>query len=170
MGLFNKLKNKRQEETIIENTENGCIYAPMEGEVVPLEEIRDGVFSEGMLGKGCGIKPSEGNLYAAFDGEVILITPTKHAIALKSRDGMELLIHVGIDTVNMKGEGFHPLVKPGDRVKCGQTIMTFSISDIEAAGYTATTAIIVTNSQEFANVEVIMQGVSKKSEKIMQVS
>jgi sugar PTS system EIIA component len=79
---------------------------------------------------------------------------------------MELLIHVGIDTVNMEGEGFHPLVKPGDRVKCGQTIMTFSISGIEAAGYASTTAIIVTNSQEFANVEVIMQGAGKKSKKI----
>jgi sugar PTS system EIIA component len=170
MGLFNKLKNKRQEETIIENSENGIIYAPMEGEVIPLKEIRDGVFSEGMLGKGFGMKPSEGNLYAPFDGEVILITPTKHAIAIKSREGMELLIHVGIDTVNMNGEGFHQLVKPGDRVKCGQAIMTFSISDIEVAGYETTTAIIVTNSQEFVNVDVLVEGVSKRSEKIVQVS
>lgn len=170
MSIFKKLINKVQDKTIIEETEKGCIYAPIEGEVIPLEEIHDGVFSEEMLGKGCGIKPSVGKIYAPFDGEVILIANTKHAIALKSSDGIELLIHVGMDTVKMNGKGLNPVVKVGERVKCGQLIMEFSISDIENAGYVTTTAIIVTNSQGYANVEVMTQGVTKKSEKIIQVS
>ena len=87
-----------QEETIVENIENGYIYAP-------------------------------------FDGEVVLVANTKHSIVLKSYDGIELLIHVGMDTVKMNGEGFQTLVKVGDKVKCGRSIMTFSISDIENAGY-----------------------------------
>jgi sugar PTS system EIIA component len=170
MGIFKKLINKIQDKKTMEKTESGYIYAPMDGEVIPLKEILDGVFSEGMLGKGCGMKPSVGEIYAPFDGEVILIAPTKHAIGLKSNDGIELIIHVGIDTVKMNGKSFQPFVKAGDKVKCGQSIMTFSISDIEAAGYVTTTAIIVTNSEEYPNEVVLMQGVRKRLEKIMQIS
>lgn len=170
MGILKKLINKIQDEKIVGKTESGYIYAPMDGEVIPLKDIRDGVFSEGMLGKGCGMKPSIGEVYAPFDGEVILISPTKHAIGLKSNDGIELLIHVGIDTVKMNGKGFQLFVKAGDKVKCGQSIMNFSIADIEAAGYVATTAIIVTNSEKYLNEAVLMLGVRKRSEKIMQIS
>jgi len=170
MGIFQKLINKAKEKSIIEEKENGYIYSPMEGEVIPLEEIEDAVFSEGIVGKGCGMRPSEGKVYAPFGGEVILIANTKHAIALKSCDGIELLIHVGMDTVKMNGKGFCPLVKVGDRVKCGQLIMNFSISDIKTAGYVTTTAIIVTNPEEYANVDVLIQGVKKKTERIMKIS
>lgn len=169
MNIFQKFINKKQEETIIEKTENGFIYAPMEGEVIPLKEINDGVFSEEMLGKGCGIKPTNGKLYAPFDGEIVLIIETKHAIALKSSDGIELLIHVGMDTVKMNGKGFNPLVKAGDKIKCGQSLMTFSISDIEKAGYVTTTAIVVTNSEQYRDIEVLAQGHRKKSEKLIRI-
>lgn len=162
MGILEKFRNIIQNERIIDITESGYIYSPFDGEVIPLKDIQDGVFSEGMLGKGCGMKP--------LKGEVILITPTKHAIALKSNDGIELLIHVGLDTVKMNGKGFLPSVKVGDRVKCGQSIMKFSISDIEAAGYVTTTAIVVTNSEEYPNEIVLMQGVKERSEKIMHIS
>lgn len=168
MNIFKKLMNKMQEETIVENVEKDCIYSPIEGEVIPLKEIPDEVFSEGMMGKGCGIKPSEGKVYAPFDGEIILIANTKHAIALKSSDGIELLIHVGMDTVKMNGNGFNPIVKVGDRVKCGQLIMEFSVHYIEEAGYDPTAAIIVTNFQEYANVEVLTEGIAKRSEKIIK--
>ncbi|MFE5278781.1 PTS glucose transporter subunit IIA, partial [Bacillus cereus] len=153
-----------------EKKDSGDIFASMDGKVIPLKEIEDGVFSEGMLGKGCGMKPSVGEVYAPFDGEVMLITPTKHAIALKNKEGIELLIHVGIDTVKMNGEGFQPLVEEGDRVKCGQPIMTFSISDIEEAGYATTTAIIVTNSEKFPNEFVLITGERKRQESIMHIS
>ncbi|MEH7549740.1 PTS sugar transporter subunit IIA [Neobacillus vireti] len=170
MSIFQKLKNKFEAETIKEKTETAYIYAPMEGEIIPLEEIQDGVFSAGMLGKGCGLKPSDGNVYAPFDGEIIVVAPTNHAIALKSNEGIELLIHVGIDTVKMNGRGFKPLVKPGDKVKCGQSILTFSISDIEAAGYITTTAIIVSNSEEYSNVSILKKGVTTKSVEMIQIS
>lgn len=169
MNIFQKFINKKQQETIIEKTENGFIYAPMEGEVIPLKEINDGVFSEEMLGKGCGMKPSDGKLYAPFDGEIILITETKHAIALKSCDGIELLIHIGMDTVKMNGKSFNTLVKVGDKIKCGQSLMTFSISDIEKAGYVTTTAIIVTNSDQYRDIEVLEQGHRRKSEKLIKI-
>jgi glucose-specific phosphotransferase system IIA component len=169
MNIFQKFINKKQEETIIEKTEKGFIYAPMDGEVIPLKEINDGVFSEEMLGKGCGIKPTDGKLYAPFDGEIVLIIETKHAIALKSCDGIELLIHIGMDTVKMNGKGFNPLVKVGEKIKCGQSLMTFSISDIEKAGYVTTTAIVVTNSDQYRDIEVLAQGHRKKSEKLIKI-
>lgn len=169
MNIFQKFMNKKQEETIIEKTEKGFIYAPIEGEVIPLKEINDGVFSEEMLGKGCGIKPTEGKLYAPFDGEIVLITETKHAIALKSFDGIELLIHIGMDTVKMNGKGFNPLVKVGEKIKCGQSLMTFSISEIEKAGYVTTTAIVVTNSDEYRDIEVLAQDHRKKSERLIKI-
>ncbi|MDF1510338.1 PTS glucose transporter subunit IIA [Robertmurraya sp. DFI.2.37] len=166
MSIFKKFIDKIQDE----KKDSGDIFASMDGKVIPLKEIEDGVFSEGMLGKGCGMKPSVGEVYAPFDGEVMLITPTKHAIALKNKEGIELLIHVGIDTVKMNGEGFQPLVEEGDRVKCGQPIMTFSISDIEEAGYATTTAIIVTNSEKFPNEFVLITGERKRQESIMHIS
>lgn len=169
MNIFKKIMNKMQEETIVENAEKNFIYSPAKGEVIPLKEIPDEVFSEGMVGKGCGIKPSEGKIYAPFDGEIVLIANTKHAIALKSSDRIELLIHIGMDTVKMNGKGFNPTVKVGDTVKCGQLIMEFSIPYIEEAGYVATTAIIITNFQEFNNVEVLTKGAVKRSEKIIKV-
>lgn len=169
MNIFKRFINKVQDDTIVEKPESGYIYAPMNGEVIPLEEIPDSVFSEGMMGKGCGIKPDDGKVYAPFDGEIVLVSNTKHSIAVKSYDGIELIIHVGMDTVNMNGKGFDPLVKAGDKVKCGQSIMTFSIADIETAGYVTTTAIIITNSDGYADIEVPTYGVTKKSEKIIHV-
>lgn len=170
MNIFKRFMNKKQAETIIENNESGYVFLPMDGEVIPLKEIPDAVFAEEMMGKGFGIKPCDGKVYAPFDGEVVLVANTKHSIALQSCDGIELLIHVGIDTVNMNGKGFDPLVKVGDKVKCGQQIMTFSINDIENAGYVTTTAVIITNSDGYTDVEVLTYGSRKKSEKIIHVS
>lgn len=170
MNIFKKFIDKKHEATITENAENGCVYRPMDGKIIPLKEINDGVFSEGMMGKGCGLKPHEGKVYAPFDGEILLIAHTKHAIALKSHDGIEILIHVGMDTVKMNGMGFNPVINVGDKVRCGQLIMTFSIPDIEAAGYSTISAIIVTNSEQYNNIEVLNQGSEKKLEKMLKIS
>ncbi|WP_400245635.1 PTS glucose transporter subunit IIA [Niallia sp. JL1B1071] len=170
MGIFKKLLNKTQEESLVLESEENWVYAPIEGEIIPLNDIADGVFSKGLLGKGCGIKPSDDKVYAPFDGEVIMIAATKHAIGLKSNDGIELLIHVGMDTVKMEGKGFRPEVKLGDKVKCGQLLMTFSIDDVEKAGYSTTTAVIVSNSEIYTELEVSLQGVGSKLEKLIHVS
>jgi len=162
MGLLDKLKKR------INNSE--CIYVPITGEVIALKNIADGVFSEGILGKGVGIIPTEGIVYAPFDGTIIQIADTKHAIGLKSNHGAEVLIHVGLDTVEMKGKGFEQQVKVGDTVKYGQQIMTFSISEIQEAGFPITTAIVITNSDDFSSVEVLGEGTKQKLEKLIQIS
>lgn len=170
MGIFDKLKSKLQQEVIMVDTQPGFIYAPIEGEVISLSEINDGVFSEGILGNGCGIKPSEGKVYAPFDAQVVQVANTKHAIGLLSKDGIELLVHVGMDTVKMNGSGFTPLVKTGDEVKCGQLIMNFSISEIEQGGYPTTAAVVITNTDDFKEVETLKKGQTPKLEQIIKVS
>lgn len=169
MGIFDKLKSKLQQEEIIVDTEKGYIYAPIEGEVIELSAIKDGVFSEGILGNGCGIRPAVGKMYAPFDGEVVQVASTKHAIGLMSNDNIELLIHVGMDTVKMNGSGFTPLVKVGDKVKCGQLLMNFSISEIESSGFEATTAVVITNSDSYETIQIQKLGQTEKLEKIIQV-
>lgn len=145
------------------------LNAPLYGEVIPLVEIGDGVFSEGEMGKGFGMKPAKGELYAPLDGEVMVIAKTKHAIALTSHDGLEILIHVGIDTVKLKGKGFHPLVQVGDKVKRGQLIMEFSIADIESAGYSTTTAIILTNMNDYMGEPKVYTGEKEPTEIAIQL-
>ncbi len=143
--------------------EDGTIYSPMNGEIITLEEIGDGVFSAGVLGQGCGIRPAEGKVYAPFDGEVILVADTKHAIGVRSRDGMEIMIHVGLETVELGGEGFDPVVKTGDPVTKGQLLMNF---DLEKIGekYPTVTAFLITNSFTYQSVSLVKQGRSQVGE------
>lgn len=143
--------------------EDGTIYSPMNGEIITLEEIGDGVFSAGVLGQGCGIRPAEGKVYVPFDGEVILVADTKHAIGVRSRDGMEIMIHVGLETVELGGEGFDPVVKTGDPVTKGQLLMNF---DLEKIGekYPTVTAFLITNSFAYQSVSLVKQGRSQVGE------
>lgn len=140
--------------------EDGTIYSPMNGEIITLEKIGDGVFSAGVLGQGCGIRPAEGKVYAPFDGEVILVADTKHAIGVRSRDGMEIMIHVGLETVELGGEGFDPVVKTGELVTKGQLLMNF---DLEKIGekYPTVTAFLITNSFAYQSVSLVKQGGSQ---------
>ena len=124
------------------------LYAPVAGKYINLKEIADGVFSEGMLGKGCGIIPEGTTILSPVNGEVVSIADSLHAIGISSEDGAEILIHVGLDTVAMKGKGFRPLVKVGDHVKAGQKVLSFDMGAIVAAGHAATTAFIITNSDD----------------------
>ena len=124
------------------------LYAPVAGKYIPLKEINDGVFSEGMLGQGCGIIPEGTVIISPVNGEVISVAESLHAVGIKSDDGAEILIHIGLDTVAMKGKGFRPLVKEGDRVKAGQKVLSFDIGAIIAAGHPTTSALIITNSDD----------------------
>ncbi|MBQ7155299.1 MAG: PTS glucose transporter subunit IIA [Synergistaceae bacterium] len=124
------------------------LYAPVTGKYITLEEIGDGVFSAGMLGQGCGVIPESAIACSPVNGEVISIADSLHALGIKSDDGAEILIHVGLDTVGMKGKGFKPLVKVGDKVKAGQEVLRFDLGAIAAAGHPATTAVIITNSDD----------------------
>ncbi len=169
MNLFKSIFNKKKEEAILVETERDIVYAPAEGEIIALEKIEDAMFSQGMLGKGCGINPSKGQIVAPFDGEVVVISATNHALGLKSVHGIELLIHVGMDTVKMNGLGFESLIKAGDTFKCGQILMKFSLSEIKKAGYPDTIAIVVTNSEAYERIELLKQGPNKTLESMLRV-
>lgn len=125
---------------------------PIAGEVLPLSEIDDAAFSTGLLGKGLAVRTSEGKVYAPFDGTVETLFPTNHAIGLKSVDGIELLIHIGMDTVNLEGKYFVPKVKQGDTIKKGQLLLDIDEKAIQEAGYSIDTPIVVTNTKEFLDV------------------
>ena len=144
-------------------TEPITIYCPLRGKVIALGEIPDQVFSTGVLGNGFGIEPVDETIYAPFNGTIVQVSDTKHALGILSKDEIELLIHVGMDTVDMNGKGFEIFVKEGDEVVMGQPLMKFNIDLIKKAGYLATTAIIVTNSSEFSNIALETGNISEVS-------
>ena len=152
-----KAEEAKPVATVAEVAEE-TLVAPLSGEVVALENVNDPVFSSGAMGKGLAIKPSEGVVYAPADAEVTIAFETGHAYGLKTASGAELLIHIGIDTVSMNGEGFEKLVAAGDKVKAGAPLAKFDSSKIAAAGLDDTTMVIVTNTADFAAVEALAQG------------
>ncbi|MGX7047430.1 beta-glucoside-specific PTS transporter subunit IIABC [Pseudolactococcus piscium] len=127
---------------------------PIEGNVIALSDVEDATFASGVLGKGYAVEPSEGVVKAPFSGTVELMMNSYHAVGLKSDSGIELLIHVGIDTVELAGKYFTPKVKQGDQIKLGDTLLTFDIKAIKAAGYPIVTPIIVTNTDDFSEVKI----------------
>ena len=137
------------------------LTAPLNGTVVALEDVPDPVFSSGAVGKGAGIEPSDGasiKVVAPADGSVVVAPSSGHAYGLALDNGLEILIHVGIDTVNLEGKGFDVKVGKGDRVKAGQTLVVVDRAVIEEAGYKLVTPVLVTNYMNFAEVEVIADG------------
>ena len=148
-------KESEKEENLPAITcEKGKVYAPIKGNVIPSAKIPDETFAAGVLGEGVGIEPALGVVYAPFDGEISSTTETKHAVGISSPDGMELLIHVGINTVAMEGDGFELFCAEGDKVKAGQKLMTFDIEKIKKAGYSTTTAVLVTNSDDYSGLDI----------------
>ncbi len=159
-----------KEEVKEEKVENSCIIvAPIEGNAISLEEVGDGVFSEGMLGKGVAIEPTVGRAVAPVNGTVSTIFDTKHAVGLTSDDGAEVLIHIGLDTVKLNGEHFNTHVKAGDKVKAGDLLVEFDIEKIKEAGYPTVTPIIVTNTDSYNDVEAIAKGEVKEKDKLVSV-
>ena len=134
------------------------LVSPLSGNVVALENVNDPVFSSGAMGKGLAVKPSEGVVYAPADAEVTIAFETGHAYGLKTASGAEILIHIGIDTVSMNGNGFEKLVAAGDKVKAGTPIAKFDAAKIAEAGLDDTTMIIVTNTADFAEVSPLAEG------------
>ena len=128
------------------------ISSPINGQLIPLNEVNDPVFAGGAMGRGIAIKNPEGKVYAPFDGEITVFFPTGHAIGLKSDDGIELLIHVGMDTVKLNGEGFKPKAEAQQKVKRGQLLLEFDSKVITDAGYETTTPVVVTNHADFGSI------------------
>ena len=149
--------------------QNETIQTPIVGDVVALENVNDPVFSSGAMGQGIAVKPSQGVVYAPADAEVSIAFPTGHAFGLKTANGTEILIHVGIDTVSMNGEGFEQKVAQGDKVKAGDVLGTFDSNKIAAAGLDDTTMVIVTNTADYAAVIPVASGSVVKGDAIIEV-
>ncbi|MBZ2095509.1 sucrose-specific PTS transporter subunit IIBC [Streptococcus oralis] len=149
--------------------QNETLVTPIVGDVVALENVNDPVFSSGAMGQGIAVKPSQGVVYAPADAEVSIAFPTGHAFGLKTADGAEILIHVGIDTVSMNGEGFEQKVAQGDKVKAGDVLGTFDSNKIAAAGLDDTTMVIVTNTADYASVTPVASGSVVKGDAIIEV-
>lgn len=144
--MFGKLKNLFSSSGI-------AVAAPVSGTVVPLSEVPDPTFSQGILGPGAAVQPSEGRIVAPANGTVDMMFDTGHAVSMTTSEGAELLIHVGIDTVNLKGEHYTAKCKSGDTVRKGDTLIEFDLDAIKAAGYEVVTPITVCNPDVFASVK-----------------
>lgn len=161
-----------QEETtgnIPAALQNETLVTPIVGDVVALADVNDPVFSSGAMGQGIAVKPSQGVVYAPADAEVSIAFPTGHAFGLKTTDGAEVLIHVGIDTVSMDGDGFDAKVAQGDKVKAGDVLGTFDSNKIAAAGLDDTTMVIVTNTADYASVAPVATGSVAKGDAVIEV-
>lgn len=141
-----------QEESILPLNIGVNIMSPLEGHMIDLSQVNDTTFSSGVMGDGVAIIPTKGQVIAPFDGKIDVFFKTHHAIGLRSETGVELLIHVGLDTVNLEGKYFTPYKKQGDLIKSGEVILEFDIEKIKEAGYELTTPIIITNTPQFMDI------------------
>ena len=161
------LPKEEKAETV--QTEKNTVYSPLTGKAIPLTEVNDGTFAGEVLGKGVAVIPEKGEVCAPFDGTVETVFETKHAIGLRSDDGVELLIHIGVNTVELEGKYYETHVNEGDRITAGQLLVSFSMEDIRKAGYDITTPVIVTNSDDYQEVCQEKTGEIRKLEKILTV-
>lgn len=118
------------------------IVAPVEGELIPLAEVADGVFSEKIMGDGFAVIPVNGEVCAPLSGTAETVFPTGHAVGIKTKDGIECIVHIGLDTVELNGEGFHPLIQQGDKVRAGEPMVRFEKKALEQKGYNLTTMVV----------------------------
>lgn len=157
MGLFDIFKKKEEKKELI-------IVSPVNGELLDITEVPDEVFSQKMMGDGFAIKSNDGLVVSPVDAEVQLVFETKHAIGLKTEEGLEMLIHFGVDTVKLKGEGFNIFVKAGDNVKAGDKLMQVDLDYIKENAKSDISPIIFTNLEEGKIVEVKLGDVNAGEE------
>ena len=163
MGLFDMFKKKETPQ------DKGILLQPIDGEIIPLEDLNDGVFSAGILGNGCGLIPSAEAVYSPMSGVISTVAETKHAVGIEG-DGIEMLIHVGLETVSMNGEGFDMKVREGQKVKAGDLLFTFSLDAInKAEGVSTSSAVLVTNSDDLPAFELLRTGAGKVGDELFKV-
>lgn len=163
------VKDQDGETTQASMNNEEMITAPLTGKVLSLSEVPDAVFSSGAMGKGFAIHPTDNKLFAPFDGSVVMLAPTKHAIGLRSKFGVELLVHVGIDTVSLDGSAFTLNIKEGDKVKKGDLLMTFDQEAIESKGLQTITPVIITNTQAYEDVIVEERSTCQPTDVMMTI-
>ena len=158
--MFGLFKKKKEEKSVI-------LKSPVVGRCFDISEIPDEVFSSKMLGNGIGFESTDGVLYAPVDGEILQVFPTKHALILKSKEGIEILLHIGIDTVNMKGEGFETYVEKGQQVKAGDKLVSFDNDLIKAKVKSNLSVLVLTDNEIMESVEFNLGTVDKNNEVII---
>ncbi len=154
----------------VADVDNENIAAPVDGQVKDLGDVNDQVFSTKLMGDGAAIVPSDGTVYSPVDGQVTVAYETKHAYGLKSKDGAEVLIHIGIDTVNLKGEGFESFVKQGQTVKAGDKLGTVDLAKVKAEGFDPTVMVVVTNTNNYASVNRLNVTAVKHGDNVVAVT
>ena len=154
--LFNKAEDKPEKAAGKEFSAGSeiIVQSPMKGSLIPLSDVKDEVFSQGMMGKGIAILPDEGKLYSPVTGKVAAVFPTKHAIGIVGSSGVEILIHVGMDTVELNGKYYKLHVKKDDAVRIGELLLEFDMDKIKASGYEVVTPVVITNPMEFSDIVV----------------
>ena len=157
MGLFDFMKGKK----------GTVISAPVKGECIPISEVADPTFAEEILGKGIAIKPADGKRTAPSDGVITTVFPTGHAIGLTTPDGVEILVHVGLDTVQLKGQFFHTVAEPDQNVKAGDLILEADIDEIRKAGYDTVTPMIICNTPDFSSITCKTEGMVEAGEEVI---
>ena len=145
------------------------IAAPVSGKAVPMSEVSDPTFSQEILGKGAAIIPSEGKIVAPADGLVTMVFDTKHALSVQTESGAELIIHIGLDTVQLKGQYFEAHVKAGDKVKKGDLLLEFDMDKIKAAGYSLETPVLITNHTDLKEIKNTNEAVVSNDVELIKV-
>jgi len=144
------------------------IVSPTDGELISIERVNDKVFSQKMVGDGVAIIPSSDNFLAPLDGEITKLFPTLHAYSLRHKSGVEVIVHIGLDTVSLAGEGFEAFVSEGDQVKAGDLLIKADIEKIKALGKDIVTPIVITQMQKYKSIKKYL-GFLKSNEVIMEV-
>ncbi len=150
-------------------SEKNCVYAPVSGTAKPLSEVDDKMFAEGLLGKGLAIEPDANTIYAPISGKVTVAPKSCHAVGISSPEGMEVLIHVGINTVDLKGKYFKGFVSKGDEVHAGQKLIEFDLKAVKEAGYDVITPVIITNSHDYKEIVAVTGKLVSELEKVIEV-
>ncbi len=163
------IQNTSKEDQKIDDKIKTTIYSPLEGKAMPLKEIDDGVFSEGMVGDGVAIEPTVGELTSPVNGIVSMIFDTKHAIGITDENGAEILIHIGMDTVKLEGKHFNVYVKVGDSIKVGDKLVEFDIDMIKKEGYPVVTPIVISNLNS-ESIKNISNGPIKNGDKLFDIN
>ncbi|MEY8267202.1 PTS glucose transporter subunit IIA [Lachnospiraceae bacterium 64-25] len=157
MGIFDLKKRKK----------GTVISSPLKGECIPIKDVKDPTFAEEILGKGIAIIPAEGKVYAPADGVVSTVFPTGHAVGVTTPDGVEILIHVGMDTVELKGQFFKTVVEADQKVKRGDLLLEADMEEISNAGYDTVTPMIICNSSDFSEITCKTEGMVEAGEEVM---